>query len=181
MVNGIKKKTRDMAYIALFVVVMAVCAWIIVPSVVPFTLQTLGLFLAISLLGGKRSTIAVTVYLLMGVVGLPVFSGFTGGIGRLLHVTGGYLLSFLLCALFCWGMEAVFGQKPLVLALSMALGLILCYAFGTIWYMAVYAQTSGAVGVGTVLGWCVFPFILPDAVKIALALLLSRRLKKLIT
>lgn len=178
--NGIKKKTRDMAYIALFVVVMAVCAWITVPSVVPFTLQTLGVFLAVGVLGGKRGTVAVTVYLLMGAVGLPVFSGFTGGIGRLLHVTGGYLLGFLLCALLCWGMEAAFGQKPFVLALSMALGLILCYVFGTVWYMAVYAQTSGAVGVGTVLVWCVFPFLLPDAVKIALALLLSRRLKKLI-
>lgn len=178
--NAIKQKTRDMAYIALFVVIMAICAWITVPSVIPFTLQTLGLFLAISLLGGKRSTIAVTVYLLMGVVGLPVFSGFTGGIGRLLHVTGGYLLSFLLCALFCWGMEAAFGQRPLVLALSMTLGLFLCYTFGTIWYMVIYARTSGSVGVGTVLTWCVFPFIIPDCTKIAIALLLSRRLKKLI-
>ena len=174
--NGIKQKTRDMAYIALFVVVMAVCAWITVPSVVPFTLQTLGVFLAVGILGGKRGTIAVAVYLLMGAVGLPVFSGFTGGIGQFFQITGGYLLGFLLCAAVCWAMEAAFGQKPLILACSMTLGLIVCYAFGTAWYMFLYAQTSGAMGIGTMLVSCVYHFVLPDVAKIALALLLCRRL-----
>ena len=178
--NGIKQKTRDMAYIALFAVIMAVCAWITVPSVVPFTMQTLGVFLAVGILGGKRGTIAVAVYLLMGAVGLPVFSGFTGGIGQFLQITGGYLLGFLLCAAVCWAMAAAFGQKPLTLTLSMILGLIVCYTFGTAWYMFLYAKTSGAIGIGAVLVSCVFPFILPDVAKIALALLLSRRLRKLI-
>lgn len=178
--NGIKNKTRDMAYIALFAVVMAVCAWITVPSVVPFTMQTLGVFLAVGILGGKRGTAAVLVYLLMGAVGLPVFSGFTGGIGQFLQITGGYLLGFLLCAGVCWGMEAIFGQRPIVLTISMVLGLLVCYAFGTAWYMILYAKTSGAMGIGTVLTSCVFPFILPDIAKIALALLLSHRLRKLI-
>ncbi len=178
--NGVKQKTRDMAYIALFVVVMAICAWITVPSVVPFTLQTLGVFLAVGILGGKRATIALAVYLLMGAVGLPVFSGFTGGIGQFLNITGGYLLGFLLCAAVCWAMEAAFGRGTLTLACSITLGLIVCYAFGTAWYMVLYAQTSGAIGIGTVLTTCVFPFILPDVAKIALALLLSRRLEKLI-
>lgn len=178
--RAVKQKTRDMTYIALFVVVMAVCAWISVPTAVPFTLQTLGVFLAVGVLGGKRGSVAVLVYLLMGAVGVPVFSGFTGGLGRLLHVTGGYLLGLLFCALVMWGMETMFGQRTGIYVLSMVLGLLVCYTFGTLWYTLVYAQTSGAVGLGTVLTWCVLPFLLPDAAKIALAVLISRRLRKLI-
>lgn len=74
-----KWKTIDMAYIALFAVLMAVCSWISIPAVVPFTLQTFGVFVAVSVLGGKRGTLAVVLYLLMGIVGLPVFAGFSGG------------------------------------------------------------------------------------------------------
>lgn len=178
--RAVKQKTRDMTYIALFVVVMAVCAWISVPTAVPFTLQTLGVFLAVGVLGGKRGTAAVLVYLLMGAVGVPVFSGFTGGLGRLLHVTGGYLLGLLLCALVMWGMEALLGDRTGTYVISMVLGLLVCYTFGSLWYAIVYAQTSGVVGLGTVLIWCVLPFLLPDAAKIALAVLISRRLRKLI-
>ena len=62
----------------------------------------------------------------------------------------------------------------------MVLGLIVCYAFGTVWFMAVYASSSGSVGIMAVLGWCVFPFILPDILKIVLALILTRRLAKVV-
>ena len=61
--------------------------------------------------------------------------------------------------------------------LSMVLGLIVCYAFGTLWFMLVYARTTGPVGLWTALGWCVFPYIIPDLVKIALALVLEKRLR----
>ena len=61
---------------------------------------------------------------------------------------------------------------------SMILGLLLCYAFGTAWFMLVYARQSGAIALGTALAWCVVPFLLPDLVKLALALLLSDRLRK---
>ena len=74
-----KLSTKDMAYIGLFACLMAICAWISIPGQIPFTLQTMGVFLAVGLLGGKRGTLAVLVYVLMGAVGLPVFSGFTGG------------------------------------------------------------------------------------------------------
>lgn len=88
-----------MAYIALFAVLMAVCSWISIPAVVPFTLQTFGVFVAVSVLGGKRGTLAVVLYLLMGVVGLPVFAGFSGGLGVLLGSTGGYIVGFVFTAL----------------------------------------------------------------------------------
>lgn len=77
-----------------------------------------------------------------------------------------------------WGIEKVFGKKPVVQIISMVIGLLVCYALGTIWFMVVYARTTGAVGLGTVLSWCVIPFIVPDLVKIALAFVLSRKVRK---
>lgn len=176
-----KLRTVDMAYIALAAVLMALCSWISLNlGPVPFTLQTFAVFLAIAVLGGKRGSLAVVVYLLMGAVGLPVFANFSGGIGALLGTTGGYILGFFGSALVMWAMEAAFGRKTWVLALSMVLGLLVCYAFGTAWFMQVYARTSGPVGLAAALGWCVIPYLVPDLVKIVLALLLSKRLAKAI-
>lgn len=176
---AVKFRAKDMAYIAVFTALLAVCAWISVPMPwgVSYTLQTMGVFLAVGVLGGKRGTLAVLVYLLLGAVGVPVFSGFRGGAAALLGTTGGYIAGFLFSALVMWVMERLLGKKLTVLALSMVVGLAVCYAFGTAWYMIVYTQSSGPVALGTVLGWCVTPFILPDLVKIALALLLTARLR----
>ena len=174
-------RTLDMAYMALFAVLMAVCSWISLPlGPVPFTLQTFAVFLAVGVLGGRRGTITILVYILMGAVGLPVFSNFSGGIGQLMGATGGYILGFLGSALVIWAIEALLGKKTWVLAVSMVLGLVVCYAFGTFWFMQVYARTSGPVGVMAALGWCVFPYILPDLGKIALALLLGNRLSRVL-
>lgn len=175
-----KMKTLDMVYIALFACLMAICSWISIPGEVPFTLQTMGVFLAIGLLGGKRGTLAVLVYILMGVVGLPVFSGFSGGIGKLVGVTGGYIVGFLASALVMWAMEALLGKKKWVLALSMVIGLLVCYAFGTAWFMVLYTSSKGAITLGAVLGMCVIPYIIPDVIKIAVALLLTNILKRFV-
>ncbi len=175
-----KLSVRDMAYIALFAVMMAVCSWISIPYVVPFTLQTFAVFLAVGVLGGRRGTMAVLVYLLMGAVGLPVFTGFSGGIGHLLGSTGGYIVGFVFTALVMWGMERIPGSRTVVLAVSMVLGLLVCYAFGTAWFVMVYARTTGPVGVWTAVGWCVAPYVVPDLVKLALALVLRRRLRRAI-
>ncbi len=171
-----RSKTYDMVYIAIFAVLMAVCSWISIPMAVPFTLQTFGVFLAVGVLGGKRGTLSIVVYVLLGAIGIPVFAGFTGGLGIVLSNTGGYIIGFIFSALIMWAIEAALGKKTWVLAVSMIAGLIVCYAFGTVWFMYVYAKNMGAVGLATVLGWCVIPFIVPDLVKIALALMLSKRL-----
>ena len=70
-----------MAYIALMAVLISVCSWLSVPAAIPFTMQTYAVFTALLLLGGRRGSIAVAVYIALGAVGLPVFSGFAGGIG----------------------------------------------------------------------------------------------------
>lgn len=176
-----RSKTYDMVYIAIFAVLMAVCSWISIPTTVPFTLQTFGVFMAVGVLGGKRGTLSVLIYIILGAIGVPVFAGFLGGMGVITGSTGGYIVGFLFSALAMWGIEKLFGKKPVVQILSMLIGLIVCYAFGTAWFMVVYARNTGAVGLGTVLGWCVIPFIIPDLVKIALAFLLSRRLRKVLS
>ena len=178
-----KNKTLDMVYIAMFAVLITICAWISLPATpftVPVTLQTFGIFVAVGVLGGKRGSLSVLIYLLLGAVGLPVFAGFTGGLGIILGNTGGYIIGFLLSALFMWGMEKVIGRKTWALAISMVLGLLICYAFGTAWFMIVYAKNVGSIGLMTALGLCVFPFVIPDLVKIALALLICKRLAKVI-
>ena len=175
-----KITTKDMAYIALCAVIIAICSWLSVPATIPFTLQTFGIFLTVGVLGGKRGTLSVLIYLLLGIIGIPVFSGFTGGVGRLLGTTGGYIIGFLLSAMVMWAMEQFLGKKRWVLAISMVLGLIVCYAFGTMWFMFVYANSTGPIGVWTALGWCVFPYIIPDLIKIALALALCKKLAQII-
>ncbi len=172
-----KTNVHNMTAIAACAALIAVCSWISIPTTVPFTLQTFAVFAALFLLGGRDGTLAVLVYILLGAVGIPVFAGFTGGIGILLGTTGGYILGFLFSGLVYWASEKVSGKMPVQLA-ACFLGLGVCYAFGTVWFMNVYARASGAIGLMTALSWCVFPFAVPDAVKIFLAFALAKRLKK---
>lgn len=176
--NKPRMKTLDMAYIALMVVLMAVCSWISIPATVPFTLQTFAMFCAVGLLGGKRGTIAVLVYIIMGAIGLPVFSGFAGGLGHLLGATGGYIVGFFFSALLYWLVTKLLGTAVWSMALAMVLGLVVCYAFGTVWFTVVYTQKVAAIGFAGALGMCVIPYIIPDLIKIALALLLTKVLSK---
>lgn len=171
-----KFRTIDLVYIALGAVIIAVCSWISIPTAVPFTMQTFAVFLILSVLGGKRGTIVIIVYVLLGAIGAPVFASFTSGIGILMGNTGGYIIGFILMGFTYRLIIALFGKKIWVEILAMVIGLILCYTFGTVWFMILYSQANGAVGLATVLMWCVIPFIIPDIIKMALALTLARRL-----
>lgn len=179
MIEVQNKKTRDIVFIALFAVLIAVCAWISIPSIVPFTMQTFAVYLTLNFLGGKRGTVSVCVYLLLGLIGVPVFSNFNAGPGALFGATGGYMIGWIFSGLVMWRLEKMLGNKIWVQAVSMVVGLVVCYIMGTAWFMFVYAHNTGPVGLWTVLGWCVFPFIIPDMVKLGLALWLSQRLKKI--
>ena len=173
-----KITTKELVFTALMAVIIAVCSWISIPTTVPFTLQTFGVFMAVGLLGGKKGTISVLVYILLGAVGVPVFAGFSSGIGVLFGTTGGYIVGFLLSGLVYWAMTAAFGEKLPIMIIAMVIGLLVCYAFGTAWFMIVYAKNTAPIGLLTALGWCVFPFIIPDCIKIALAVVLTKQLKK---
>lgn len=171
-------KTRDIVYMSVFTAMISICSWISIPASIPFTLQTMGVFTTVGLLGGKRGTLTVLTYILLGAIGVPVFAGLTGGVSVLLGTTGGYIIGFLLSALLMWGIETIMGRNQIVLAFSMIAGLIVCYVFGTAWFMLIYTQHSGVIGLSTVLGLCVIPFIIPDLIKIGVALFLINRLKK---
>lgn len=172
-------KTADLAYCALGAVLIAICSWISIPTVVPFTMQTFAVFCVLSLLGGKRGTVSICVYLLLGAAGVPVFAGFTAGIGIVLGSTGGYMLGFVAIGLLYWLAVGRLGKKLWVEAAALAAGLVLCYAFGTAWFVLVYARSTGAIGLATALAWCVLPFAIPDLLKLALALLVAHRVPKI--
>ncbi|MBQ1212073.1 MAG: biotin transporter BioY [Clostridia bacterium] len=156
---------------------MAVCSWIAIPAPIPFTLQTLGLFITVSLLGGRRGSMAVLIYLLLGLVGVPVFASFTGGIGIFMGERGGYLIGLFIAALVMWGMERLSGRSARAAILSMALGLTVCYTFGTVWFAAVHARVGNAVSAWSVISLCVLPYIIPDALKVTLAWYIRKRFR----
>ncbi len=169
-------KTLDMVYISMCTILIAVCSWISIPTAIPFTLQTFAVLCTVGLLGGKRGTIAVLLYILLGVVGLPVFAGFGSGVGALLGMTGGYIIGFIFTALAYSLITRLFGNKTPIIILAMFVGMLCCYLFGTAWFMYVYTRDTGAVGLTAVLGWCVFPFIIPDLIKTAMAVIIVKRL-----
>ena len=173
-------RTLDLAYIAIGAALISVCSWISIPTAVPFTLQTFAVFAVLLLIGGKRGIMSILTYILMGAVGVPVFSGFTGGMGILLGKTGGYILGFLLTGVIYFLFTKFLSEKLLVEILALVLGLLVCYAFGTGWFMYIYMRDTGAVGLATVLSWCVFPFIIPDLVKMAVAFVIAHRVKPII-
>ena len=183
-VHAPKKKpfitTRELCQTALGTALITVCAWIAIPAQVPFTLQTFAVFLTAGLLCRKCSFLSVVVYLMLGAVGLPVFSGFRGGPGILFGVTGGYLIGFLFTSLTISTLTHRFGQRLPVLIGSMVLGLLLCYTFGSVWFLVLYTRSSDPVSLGTVIGMCIIPFLPVDAVKILLASLLVRKLNPLL-
>lgn len=165
-------KTRDLSYIALMTALLVLCAWLTLPlGPLTFTLQTFGVFAALGILGGKRGTVTVLVYLSLGLVGLPVFSGFSGGPAAFLTPTGGYLLGFLAAALLYWALTS----QGLPQAAAMLLGLAVCYAFGTAWFFLLYGGEIWGI-----LTLCVFPYILPDCLKLLLALVVTRRVSQVI-
>ena len=167
---------RDLARVAMGVALIALCSWLSIPMTVPFTLQTFAVCLVTALFGLRLGLWTVVCYLLLGAVGAPVFAGFGGGISALMGPTGGYLAGFLFTSLAVGLAVDRLGRKLPVLIVAMALGILLCYSFGTAWFVLVYTRSSGPISVGAAPGMCVFPYLLPDAVKIALAAILTRRL-----
>ncbi len=173
-------KALDLVYISIGAALIAVCSWISIPTAVPFTLQTFAVFFVLLLLGGERGTIATLIYMLLGAVGVPVFAGIKGGVGILFGNTGGYIWGFLFMGLIYTLFMRLPKKNMVIKVAALVLGLAVCYAFGTAWFMCVYMQKSGEIGLTTVLGWCVLPFIIPDLTKMALAVVIAKRIEPVI-
>ena len=166
-----KFKTIDIVTVSLAAALMCICSWIQIPSAIPFTLQTFAVFFAAFVLGAGKSFMAMLIYIFLGIVGLPVFSGFQSGISALLGPTGGFVISFL----FCVPIVGAFANKkglslPFAIFYS-AIGLLVCYAIGTLWYTYIYSNgnIAGAFSI------CVLPFVIPDTIKIFFALVIAKK------
>lgn len=173
----------NMVMMALFAAITCVLAPLAVPiGPVPISLTNLVIYISLYVLGWKRGTITYIVYLLIGLVGLPVFSGFEGGIGKFAGPTGGYLVGFILmsviCGIFIERWHEVSPVHVTLNMLGMILGTVAAYAFGTAWFCL-----STGTGVVAALSLCVFPFIIGDLIKMGIAVsvgpVIGKQMKRL--
>lgn len=180
---------HNIALIAVFVALMAVCSWITIPiNTVPVTLQTFGVFVTVGLLGLQMGTIAVVAYILLGIIGIPVFSGFASGIAKFTPysetgATGGYIIGFIFTALiiglFNYIIKKVNNEitRAVLLAVGMLIGDIACFAVGTAWFVLF---NPWSMNLKDSLAVCVVPFIIPDLIKIVIATIVVNRVKEYI-
>lgn len=166
-----------MCVMAIFAAVICIAApfSVNIGSLVPISLATLAIYIVSGMLDTKNSLAAVAVYILLGAVGLPVFSGFSGGVQKLLGVTGGYIIGYLPLALIVSLMTCIINKKY-IYPVSMLVGTAVLYLIGTVWFII---ETKTAVGAA--LMSCVVPFIPGDLVKIAAASVLCINLKPRLT
>ena len=181
MAENNRKRIKNLVMISFFTALMVVCSWITIPMPhgVPVTLQTFAIFTAVGILGAKRSALAVGVYITLGALGVPVFSNFEGGLGKLLGVTGGYIIGFIFSVLITGFIIKKAGKSFPVLVISMCAGLLVCYAFGAAWFMYIYTQSKSAITLGSILSVSVLPYIVPDIAKILLAVTVVKSIDKL--
>ncbi len=176
-----ERKRTDIKSLTFTAMMAALCCIIGPLSIplgeVPVSLQVLAVYLCVFALGMKLGTISVGLYLLLGFLGLPVFAGYSGGIQSLLGPTGGYIVGFAFTA-FVMGfvMEHIRVEnkaaKVAVQILAMVCGLAVCYLFGTLWFM--YVMKMGLVESLTL---CVMPFLLFDAIKMVMAVIMGNALR----
>lgn len=169
---------RKMSMIAMMACIMAVSSWLTIPSAVPFTMQTFAVFCTLLLLGGKSGLISIVLYIFMGCAGLPVFSGFQGGIGHIVGPTGGYVIGFIFCAVFYLIFEPLYSKNRKLRLVALAGGLVICYLIGTIWFRTVLRLSGTSYSFGAAFSICVLPYIIPDLAKLAMAWIISKRIHK---
>jgi len=164
------------AVAAAFLCVVGPFTLVLPVSPVPLSIVSFAVGLTSAILGVKAGTLGCLLYLLIGFAGLPVFSGFTGGVGCLLGPTGGYLFGYLFLSVLC-GMFAQWfpgnskGDRSGI-CVGVFLGHLLVYGFGSAWLAVVTGTTfSGALAIG------VFPFLLGDLLKTLLIAIIAPRIR----
>ena len=166
-------KTKNSVYPLVMTAVMAAVIAAVAPFArpigpIPITLGTLVMYLAGYVLGGKRAGVAVLVYVLLGAVGVPVFNGFTGGLGVVAGPTGGYIIGFIPLAFLSGLAVERFPQNRLLQFVGMVIATAVLYALGTAWFCVQAGKSLAAA-----LSVCVFPFIPGDLAKMAVAMVLG--------
>lgn len=173
-VDNQKIRTKQMVLIALMTAVTCVLGPLSTPlpfSPVPISLTNFAIFLAIFILGMKSGTISFIIYLLLGAVGVPVFSSFRGGLQVLAGPTGGYLIGFIFLALIMGFALDHFDRKLVPTIIGMIIGMAVCYAFGTVWLAKLLSLSFKE---GLMMG--VIPYLPGDAAKIIIAAIVGPKL-----
>lgn len=173
-VDNQKIRTKQMVLIALMTAVTCVLGPLSIPlpfSPVPISLTNFAIFLAIFVLGMKNGTISFIIYLLLGAVGVPVFSSFRGGFQVLAGPTGGYLIGFIFLALIMGFALDHFDRKLVPTIIGMIIGMAVCYAFGTVWLAKLLSLSFKE---GLMMG--VIPYLPGDATKIIIAAIVGPKL-----
>lgn len=182
MSEKMKRKLPRAVICSMFAAIICVIAPFALPTTVPLTLATLGIYVCACSLPPTMSTLSVALYLAIGAVGVPVFSGFSGGLGKIAGPTGGYLVGYIPMALVISLTVTLLVRRqerpPIAVDIAIRmvaclLGTVVLYAFGTLWYVIQQKTTFAAA-----LPMCVFPFLPGDTVKILVAALISRALEK---
>ncbi len=169
-------KTKNLALIGLMSAVLCILGPLALPipvSPVPVSLGSFAVYLTVYILGLKKGTVSVCIYLLLGLVGLPVFTGFSGGIGKVMGPTGGYLVGYIFMALICGFFVDRWKTNYGLIFLGMVLGTLALYLFGTAWLAKLANMSFGAA-----LGAGVIPFIPGDLAKIVITLLVATPVRK---
>lgn len=169
-----KIRTKQMVLIALMTAVTCVLGPLSIPlpfSPVPISLTNFAIFLAIFVLGMKSGTISFIIYLLLGAIGVPVFSSFRGGLQVLAGPTGGYLIGFIFLALIMGFALDHFNRKLVPTIIGMIIGMAVCYAFGTVWLAKLLSLSFKE---GLMMG--VIPYLAGDAAKIIIAAIVGPKL-----
>lgn len=166
--------TYQMAIVALMAAFLCVLGPIAIPiGTIPISFTNFFIYLTLYLIGTKLSFISCLLYLLLGMIGLPVFSGYSGGLSKLTGPTGGYLIGFLFLILVSGFFIQTFPSRYLLPIIGMLLGMLISYFFGTIWF--ILEMKSNLWNALTI---CVFPFLIGDFIKILLAAKIGPILRK---
>ncbi|OBR96797.1 biotin transporter BioY2 [Clostridium ragsdalei P11] len=169
-----KSNVYQMAIIGVMAAVICILGPLSIPiGVVPISFTNLAIYFVLYTLGMKKGTISYIIYMLIGFVGVPVFSGFTGGPSKLLGPTGGYIIGFIFMALIAGFFIDVFFDKWYLCFVGMVLGTAVCYVFGTIWLSY---QTNISISAAFAAG--VIPFIPGDLAKILIATFIGSKIRK---
>ena len=169
-----KANAKKITHASLGAVFLTIGSWITVPFAIPFTMQTFALFFVLGVFGGRIGGISVFIHISLGLLGLPVFSSFQSGISALLSPVGGYVIGFAFTGVLYFALYSILNKNRLLGVTLPYICLVMCYTLGTAWYM-LYISAESQIGLA-----CVFPYVIPDIIKITLASITARKLKKLI-
>lgn len=179
-----KSRTANLSLCALFTALTGICACIAVPlpfTPVPVSLATLAVLLSGGLLGAKYGAISQIVYIVLGAIGIPIYHSFTSGVGILVGPTGGYLVGYIAMA-FVIGLlikrlplNKYKGYSVISIGIAITIGMYVCYALGTLWFML----TTGT-GLWSALAMCVLPFLPGDALKLIAGTILIKKLRPIL-